>query len=344
MCNWWVSDCINSSSTSSSSCVAQCGTKIAERASAALLTPGASSTVNPIPSTMSRVPGSTLPPFPQNSTGSVYSATIKSGVKLNTNGIIAVSIVAVLLFLFAFGLIFRRCFFKKGKNKNVLSFLRLRRKRSVTELKAPLNPPGVENTQYSNSLLFLKPELDSEPSPLRPEANNVAIRHLGNLEPANRTLHELGANRQGSLSPLLGATSSLGTDYVQQNPDRSDSDSTFHSTSYFPQSRQGYQDQNTLSNAPYRSAFNVSPPMSSRTNIELDADRSSIELRNTSEALSTTEDTGWQYSAETVSRLEEEERRIDADIEQVRSLKHLREQKFDVQRRLMEAKTGIRDV
>jgi hypothetical protein len=286
-------------------------------------------------------PYSTYPYVSQTETG--VPSSNSSRIRINRDAKIVIVIIVVFLFLGCSGLLLWCCVFKKGLDRGMLVFLGLRKAPSVSEQRVPLNPSGIGVVESDDPSSFQKPELHSEPAQSGLEANQN-VGWSKNHQSSHGILFELDANISRTNITSVRAPSHSYADDVERNLDRHATSSYGPITRNSPRSKIDYQDQDILANATFAAAPNSGPPIPSSTAIEMEFVRAPVNLSNAAHSFSPSEDIGWRYSIGKVKRLEEEEKKIDAEIEKFKRVKDLKEQKFEIQKRLMEAKTGIRDV
>lgn len=253
-------------------------------------------------------------------------------------GVIIIPVVVTLFVILGFGPLIWFCVLKKRRKSSILVCLGLRKKPSNADNNAPLDPSGIEVVDPNDPSLFHKPELYAGVGSDEEHKEGGFVKYR---QSAQGTLYELDTYDTRSGSAVFAVPPELHNHPVHQISDCQNNSSIDLVTQLFPHSKHIYQAQELRETPPTLPALNTGSPISTIPDTH---ERTSVHPSSASLSLSPPEDAGWRYVGEDVQRLEEEERRIDAEIEQVRRLKELREQKFEIQRKLMEAKTGIRDV
>ena len=283
------------------------------------------------PTAPSSVPTSTPPSNLGSMSERPPSASLSKAAKAGI-GVGVVIFVWISLGLFAW------CFWRRKRRQ---------RPTTTEEVKTPLDPGGIEGMEVvdlNNPALYQKPELSA--APVFDHDHGATKLHMSTQD----TLYELdshishrdGAVDAASAEPHLEEAQHPIQDHLTEPTEcaipytRAQSEPTEHIVSFNDPSTS--PEQGKSSNPPMLPPPDIGSPISSSADsfVRLSFDPPSG--RNT---LSPPTHTSRRLSVEDITRLEEEERRIDAEIEQVRRMKELREQKFEIQKKLMEAKHGL---
>jgi hypothetical protein len=259
----------------------------------------------PTSSQTSATPSSTHDSAPVSKKSAVSGGTIAGAVVGSIGGLVVVAIIAFLLY---------------------------RRKKRKRPLVHPTNTndldyDGKEVVDPSAIIMPVKPELDGSPTYARTDPPQQAIHNtLPAYYPPSSGAAELHSTPQQHPSELYVPT--------HQNVELQGTGG-YSRTEMYTSTLPSEMETSTSSYAPtYQPSSHHQPPT------QLDQQKPTQEVQGPGPRSpgSNKSVMPWQPSNDEIIGLEEEERRINAEMEEVRRMKELRDQKFAVQQKLREAK------